>query len=155
MIYNGQCHCGKLKASFETEKTPEALGVRTCQCAFCRAHGAINISDPEGITTIDCAPENVRRYTFALRTADFLLCKNCGVYIAAVMGEGERIVSTLNVVGLSMKEFLDIAEAPMEYGAETTEKRIGRRFEKWTPTRFANPDLAAANFGPHDVQASA
>jgi len=155
MEYRGQCHCGKLKASFETGKTPEALGVRTCQCAFCRAHGAINISDPEGITTIDAAPEDVKRYTFALRTADFLLCINCGVYIAAVMGEGDKIVSTLNVVGLRMDEFLGIEEAPMEYGAETTERRIARRIEKWTPTRFANPELAAANFGPHNIQALA
>ncbi len=155
MIYTGQCHCGKLTASFDTEKTPEALGVRTCQCAFCRAHGAVNISDPNGLTTIDGALEDVRRYTFALRTADFLLCNNCGVYIAAVMGEGDKIVSTLNVVGLRMKEFLDRDEAPMEYGAETTEKRIARRFEKWTPTRFTNPELAVANFGPQEIKASA
>lgn len=155
MNYSGQCHCGRLTASFQTEKTPEALGVRTCQCVFCRAHGAVNISDPNGLTTIDAAPEDVRRYTFALRTADFLICNNCGVYIAAVMGEGDKIVSTLNVVGLRIKGFLEIDEAPMEYGAETTEKRIDRRFEKWTPTRFANPELAAAKFGSHNVQAPA
>ncbi|WP_375205768.1 GFA family protein [Hyphococcus sp.] len=149
MIHSGQCHCGKLTASFETQKTPAALGVRTCQCAFCRAHGAVNISDPQGVTTIDCAPADVERYTFALRTADFLICKSCGVYVAAVMGEGEKIVSTLNVVGLQMKEFFDIDEAPMDYGAETTDQRIARRYTKWTPTHFTNPDLAAANFGPH------
>ena len=149
MIHTGQCHCGKLKASFETKKTPEALGVRTCQCDFCRRHGAVNISDPDGLTTIDCTMEDVERYTFSLKTADFLICKSCGVYIAAVMGEGEKIVSTLNVIGLRMKEFLDIDEAPMQYGAETTEQRIARRFEKWTPTRFLYPELAAANFGPH------
>ncbi|WDI30964.1 hypothetical protein PUV54_13470 [Hyphococcus flavus] len=149
MIHTGQCHCGKLKVSFETGMTPEALGVRTCQCAFCRAHGAVNISDPQGLITIDGAPEDVECYNFALRTADFLICKTCGVYIAAVMGEGEKIVSTINIVGLRMNEFFEIDEAPMDYGAETTEARIARRFQKWTPTRFLNPDLAASNFGPH------
>ena len=149
MIHPGQCHCGKLSVSFQTGKTPETLGVRTCQCDFCRSHGADNISDPDGLTTIDCAPEDVERYSFALRTADFLICKSCGVYCAAVMGEGVRIVSTLNVIGLRMTDFFDIEEAPVEYGAETTEERIARRFEKWTPTRFTNPELAAANFGPH------
>lgn len=149
MLYSGQCHCGKLKASFVTQKTPQALGVRTCQCDFCRRHGAVNISDPDGEVTLDCAPGDLERYRFALRTADFLLCKTCGVYIAAAIGEGEKIVSTINVAGLRMNDFLGVDEAPMEYGAETTEERIARRFEKWTPTRFTDPELAASNFGPH------
>ena len=149
MIYSGQCHCGKVKATFETQKTPQELGVRTCQCAFCRAHGAVNISDPEGVTTIEGAADDVNRYTFALRTADFIMCKNCGVYIAAVMGEGDRIVSTLNIAGLRINEFDGVEEAPMEYGAETTEERIERRYTKWTPTKFTDAALAASNFGPH------
>lgn len=149
MILSGQCHCGKLKATFESQKTPQDLGVRTCQCAFCRAHGAVNISDPDGLTTIDGAADDVNRYTFALRTADFLICKTCGVYIAAVMGEGDRIVSTLNVAGLRMSEFDGVEEAPMVYDAETTQSRIDRRYDKWTPTRFTDPALAASNFGPH------
>jgi hypothetical protein len=118
VLYSGQCHCGKLKASFVTQKTPQALGVRTCQCDFCRRHGAVNISDPDGEVTLDCAPGDLERYRFALRTADFLLCKTCGVYIAAAIGEGEKIVSTINVAGLRMNDFLGVDEAPMEYGAK-------------------------------------
>jgi len=149
MIYSGACHCGKLKATFETGMTPAELGVRTCQCVFCRRHGAVNISDAAGLITIDAEPANVNRYRFALKTADFLTCKICGVYIAAVMGEGDKIVSTINVAGLRMENFLNVDEAPMEYSAETTDERIARRYKKWTPTRFTNPELAASNFGPH------
>lgn len=149
MIYTGQCHCGKLKASFETEKTPQELGVRTCQCEFCRRHGAINISDPEGETIIDCAPEDVLRYRFALRTADFLICKHCGVYIAAVTGEGDAIRSTVNVVGLRMTDFASVEETPMQYGSENAEARVARRANRWTPTRFRDPELNASFFGPH------
>lgn len=149
MIHTGQCHCGNLQATFETQKTPQELGVRTCQCDFCRRHGAVNISDPEGLITIDASPDDLNRYRFALRTAEFLTCKTCGVYIAAVMGAGDAIVSTINVAGLHMMEFLDIEEALMDYDVETTEDRIARRYAKWTPTQFTNPDLAASNFGPH------
>ena len=149
MIYEGQCHCGKLRVSFETLMTPEELGVRTCQCVFCRRVGAINISDPSGEIIIDADAEDVSRYRFALKTSDFLICKTCGVYVAAVMGEGDRIVSTLNVAGLRMKEFLDVEEAPMEYGEESTEDRIARRFQKWTPTLFKDKTLAESYFGPH------
>jgi hypothetical protein len=149
MKHTGQCHCGKLKASFETEKTPQELGVRTCQCEFCRRHGAVNISDPEGETIIDCAPEDVLRYRFALRTADFLICRHCGVYIAAVTGEGDDIRSTVNVVGLRMNDFASIEETPMQYGSETTDERIRRRANRWTPTRFTDAELNASYYGPH------
>lgn len=149
MRYSGQCHCGKLKASFETDRTPVELGVRTCQCDFCRRHGAVNISDAEGEVVIDAAPEDVLRYRFALRTADFLICKQCGVYIAAVAGEGEDIRSTVNVAGLRMTDFLSVEEAPVQYGSESMKERIARRARRWTPTRFTHPDLAASYFGPH------
>lgn len=149
MHYSGQCHCGTVKASFETAKTPEALGVRTCQCDFCRRQGAVNISDADGRIAIECRPDDIARYCFGLLTADFLVCRTCGTYIAAVMGAGDRIVSTLNVVGLRMADFLDIAEAPADYDAETTEARIARRYDRWTPTRFTDAQLAASDFGPH------
>lgn len=149
MIHSGQCHCGTLKASFETQKAPAELGVRTCQCEFCRRVGAVNISDPEGEVIIDASPDDLTRYRFAMKTADFLICRHCGVYIAAVIGESPDIRSTINVAGLRMKEFLAIEEAPMEYGAESGVDRIARRFIKWTPTRFADPVLNSSCFGPH------
>lgn len=149
MLYSGQCHCGKLRASFETKKAPQDLGARTCQCNFCRRHGAINISDPEGEVVIDTHADDVRRYRFALRTADFLICKHCGVYIAAATGEGANICSTINVAGLRMTTFLGLEETPMRYGAETVRERLTRRAEKWTPTRFTDSRLAASCFGPH------
>lgn len=149
MRYTGQCHCGKVKASFETQKTLQELGVRTCQCVFCRRHGAVNISDPEGQITIDAAPEDLNRYRFALQTADFLICRHCGVYAGAVMGEGAKICATINMNGLRMEEFFGIDEAAVDYGAETTQDRIARRYAKWTPTTFADAELAASNFGPH------
>jgi len=149
VIYAGRCHCGRLKASFQTRKTPQELGVRTCQCEFCRRVGAVNISDPDGEVVIDARAEDVLRYRFALQTADFLICKSCGVYIAAATGAGDNIRSTLNVAGLGMKEFAGVAEAPMDYGAETAAARIERRNAKWTPTRFTDKDLNSSNFGPH------
>lgn len=149
MRYSGQCHCGKVRASFETQKTPQELGVRTCQCVFCRRHGAVNISDPEGCITIDAVLDDLTRYRFALRTADFLICRHCGVYFAAVMGEGDKICATINVNGSRMEAFFGIEEAPVDYDAETTEDRIIRRYAKWTPTIFTDAELAASNFGPH------
>lgn len=149
MTYSGQCHCGALKVFFKSEKTPAQLGVRTCQCDFCRRVGACNVSDPEGVAIIDAAAMDVVRDRFALKTADFLLCRRCGGYIAVAIGERQATCSTLNAGGLRMTDFLDFDDAPMEYGAEGAEARISGRFVKWTPTRLKDAALAAANFGPY------
>lgn len=122
--------------------------MRTCQCAFCRAHGAVNISDPEGLVRINASNDDIIRYVFGLRTADFLICRHCGVYFAAVMGRQPKICSTINVAGLTMAEFHDISEQPMEYGAETIEQRVERRYQRWTPTEFSDETLNQSNFGP-------
>ena len=135
MIYSGQCRCGKLKAFFETEKALEALGAGACQCVFCRRHGSLDVSDPHGLVTIDALADDVERYCLALSTAE--------------TGEGADIRSTINVAGLRMDDFLSMDDAPMQYGAETTDERIERRFRKWTLTRFADPKLHASHFGPH------
>src|SRR5262245_48850840 len=119
MKYSGQCHCGKLKAAFESNKDAAALGVRACQCDFCRRHGAKNVSDAEGDLKIEAAEEDVRRYSFALKTCDFLFCKTCGVYVAAVIGEGADKRATLNAAGIGLAEFISLEETPMQYGSET------------------------------------
>jgi hypothetical protein len=139
-----------LKTSFETQRTPAELGVRTCQCAFCRRHGAVNTSDPDGLTVIDAAANHVVRYRFGLQTADFVLCRDCGVYVAAVIGATPNIRSTINVAGLRLEAFLDVDAEPMQYGVETTDERIARRFTRWTPTRFSNATLNNSFFGPHE-----
>ncbi len=149
MLHSGQCHCGKLKASLETRRTPQELGVRTCQCEFCRRVGAVNISDPEGEVVIDAKAGDIRRYRFALRTADFLLCHECGVYVAAAIGAGANIRSTINVAGLRMTAFLSIEEQKMQYGAEDAAVRVMRRVDKWTPTRFTDAALQSSHFGSH------
>ena len=150
MRHDGQCHCGRLKAIFETQERPDVLGVRTCQCAFCRAHGAVNISDPHGSLEIEAGANDVQRYAFALRTADFLLCKRCGVYVAAVTGQGDAIVSSVQCHGAAHGR----VSRPQHYadGLWAMKPRMiashgGAR--KWTPTRFVDETLAASNFGPH------
>lgn len=149
MNLTGTCHCGAVKAVFETSKTPAELGVRECQCAFCRRHGAVNTSDPRGLFTVECRADDLERYRFALRTADFLICKHCGVYFAAVIGEGDAIYSTVNVAALAMKDFMSLERRPIAYDVEDTGNRVDRRTTRWTPTRFADPELAASYFGPH------
>src|SRR5215469_16885722 len=82
----GGCHCGNLAYVFEASTGLDVLGLRLDMCGFCRAHGARNTSDPNGWIRIAVRDKDLlERYRFARRTADFLVCKRCGVYVGALL----------------------------------------------------------------------
>ena len=87
MNYHGRCHCGALSFTYRTELAPQNWSIRADQCSICRAHGARMTSDPHGFVEFHGEdPSLLRRYRFGQRTADFLICAGCGVYIAATIG---------------------------------------------------------------------
>ena len=133
-VYEGACHCGALEFTHETRLSPRRWSVRACQCAFCRGHGALATSDPQGIVRFRYAyPDRLRRYRFALRTADFLVCRECGMYIGAVMMTGVGAVATINVNALRERP-RGLAPAKLvNYKGESVEERRARRLAIWTP----------------------
>ena len=134
---HGGCHCGALKVAFETAVDPHGLPLRACQCSFCRRHGGITTSDPTGRLVIEVGqPEQLQRYRFALGITDFLICRMCGVYVAAAMETDGGVLGVLNVNVLDEREpFLRPAE-PMSYGAEKVEDREARRAKVWMPVEI-------------------
>jgi hypothetical protein len=136
--YEGRCHCGALAFSYATRLPSAAWSVRACQCSFCRSHGARCTSDPEGSTRFGAAEADALvRYRFGLRTADFLLCRRCGVYLAAVLSGGRGTFATVNLNALQdLPPDLPAAE-PVTYDAETREQRVLRRERSWTPVSGA------------------
>jgi hypothetical protein len=132
--FEGGCHCGNLAYMFEASAPLEALGLRACMCSFCRAHGARNTSDPKGGMRIAVhRPEQLVRYRFGLRTADFLLCACCGVYIGALLADGKDGWFTVNVNTFREPPPLDFPLQPIVYDSEETGDRVDRRRMKWTP----------------------
>jgi len=131
MEHRGHCHCGAIGFVFTTAILPAEWAVRRCQCAFCTAHAALSVSDPSGTLRLTHRdPERLVRYQFALRTADFLLCSACGVYIAAVSRDGTRgIINTRTLAGSPALP----DPQPMTYDGETESARLARRNERWTP----------------------
>ena len=79
MIHAGGCHCGNLRYALETALALTQLPLRACQCSFCRLHGARSTSDASGHIRFDVRDASrLTRYRFGLRTADFLICSQCG-----------------------------------------------------------------------------
>jgi hypothetical protein len=136
--YTGQCHCGAIGFTYSTAAAPADWSVRACQCTFCRAHGALSTSDPlGGIRFHATRPDSVMRYRFGLRTADFLLCRHCGVYIGAVMTARGRSFGIVNVNALSPLPDQLPGPRSMSYDGETVEQRGRRRQERWSPAESA------------------
>ncbi|MFL5236517.1 MAG: GFA family protein [Rhizomicrobium sp.] len=132
--FEGGCHCGNLYYVFDAAADLASLGVRACMCRFCRAHGARNTSDPNGAMQIDIrAPAQLVRYRFGLKTADFLLCAQCGIYIGAYLPDGNGGWVTVNVNTFRELPPLDFPLAPHDFGREDKAGRIERRKSKWTP----------------------
>ena len=128
--YRGGCHCGAVRVVFESRSDPDRLPVRACQCAFCRAHGARTAADPEGRVRFE-GP--FRRYRFALRTTDFLLCPYCGVYLGALYAADGGAWATLNVNCLADRASFAADPEPVSYEGESAEDRGARRRARWTP----------------------
>jgi hypothetical protein len=112
--------------------------VRACQCSFCRAHAARCTSDPNGSVRFHLAkPEALVRYRFALRTAEFLVCGICGVYLAAVLRSERGTFATVNLNALT-RTVPDLPPAePVSYESEAGEQRVARRESRWTPVSGA------------------
>jgi hypothetical protein len=130
--YEGRCHCGAIGFAYHTQQPPAAWNIRSCQCSFCRAHGALSTSDPAGTLTFRESP-SLHRYRFAQRTADFLLCSTCGVYIGAAIETPRGRFGIVSVNALTPQPAGLVTPAPMNYDGETTQARTARREQRWTP----------------------
>ncbi|MEL6961895.1 MAG: hypothetical protein AAFO01_04015 [Pseudomonadota bacterium] len=133
MKHAGSCHCGNIRIVLESEIDPRQIKVRACQCTFCRKHGARAVSDPDGMLTIQIADQDhLICYRFGHSTADFMVCRACGVYVAAVTrGSSERRgIAQLNAI--TDDQYFGVAVA-VQYGDETPAERIERRYRIWMP----------------------
>ncbi len=130
----GRCHCGNVALVYETAVAPDETEVRACACGFCRRHGALTVSDPEGRLRFTVAdPRRLIRYRFALGTADFLICADCGVYAAAVVAEDNAAWGLVNLNLLDARAEFIRPPLTMNYDREDEAARIRRRKAKWTP----------------------
>ena len=136
MRLEGGCHCGRLRIAFTTGRAVTELPLRACQCTFCRRHGALTTSDPEGevVLTVSELPAP-GWYRFGTGTTDFWVCPRCGVYVGAYVesdGQGRAVVNTR---ALEARDDFTQAPAAMDYGQETREGRLDRRMRVWSPAQ--------------------
>ncbi len=132
--HRGGCHCGNLRLRLRLSQAPEDTRLRACFCSFCRAHATRTTSDPLGSVEIGATDwALVEAYRFGTGTAEFLICRRCGVYIGAVCEtvSGTRAVTNINCLD-DRAAFLR-QPAATDHDGETTDDRLARRAANWTP----------------------
>ena len=79
MHYEGKCHCGKIKFSFESEPITTA---KRCNCSICKRKGAV--MSTQYIPGKDFHPHenaaDMEDYRWQDRDVNHLFCKTCGIY---------------------------------------------------------------------------
>jgi hypothetical protein len=134
MEFAGGCHCGNLRVHLRLTIPPTAAALRSCSCAFCRAHATRTVSDPRGMFEVWADDWSlVEPYRFGSRTADYLVCRRCGVYIAAVCETPGGIRAVVNTNSLVERAMFTQDPARPDYDGEGTAARLARRAANWTP----------------------
>jgi hypothetical protein len=129
----GHCHCGAIRVVMDTPHALAELPLRECTCSFCRRRCALTTSDPDGHLHIEATPGSVTRYRFGLNSCDFILCDECGTYVAALTESDIGLLGVVNVRGVAFTGFEGRTPEPMVYDDETAETRLARRKTRWMP----------------------
>jgi hypothetical protein len=130
--YAGACHCRNIEVRLESDKRVAELPLRGDTCSFCAKHHAMYTSDPAGEAHLSVRDASLLgRYRFGHMTADFLVCKSCGVFVAAYMPDPPLAV--INVHALEARaDFLKNELVVVDLETESVEERLSRRRARWT-----------------------
>lgn len=129
---DGSCHCGNIRFTFLSPDDQPTIPTRACGCTFCRKHGGVYTSHPEASLKVTIADtDKVERYRFGTQTADFHVCRTCGVVpvITCTMdGNLHAVVNVNTFDGIDRSAF---ETAATDFDGETTEDRLARRKRNW------------------------
>ena len=135
MIYRGQCHCGAICVQLISDKRPSDQVLGACQCSFCRKHNARAFSHPGALVILTATDrEQLQLYTFGLKTSKQVICRQCGVYVAMILVDGDQVWSVINIDTLDDRALFTREPQARDYSAEDQEGRIARRKARWAPT---------------------
>lgn len=111
------------------------LALRRCDCSFCQKHGCRYTSDPAGKLTVDISQKNqITRYHFGHKTADFILCTNCGALPLITSDIEGKTYAVLNANCLDKIDQLQDKGPENSFGAEVKQDRLTRRQKNWIGT---------------------
>lgn len=130
-VYIGSCYCKNISVTFTSTVSGSQLEPRSCDCDFCRKHGATYISDPNGSLDVIINNQNqINNYTQGSGTAKFVICQSCGVLAFVKYCTDNSIYATVNARILDdISSFKDsVVVSPRKL---TKEEKISRWSKIW------------------------
>jgi hypothetical protein len=141
MRIHGSCHCGNIAFALDWEPDPAEIPARACGCAFCTKHGGVWTSNPQGSLSVTVKnPSLLSPYRFGTQTAQFHVCRQCGVVPLVTSEIDGRLYAVVNVNAFTDVPPSLLRRAPMSFEGEDVVARLGRRKRNWIPAvRFVEP----------------
>ncbi len=133
----GGCHCGNIHVDMYLTREPGTYTPRTCDCDYCRKHGASYISDAHGSLLIRIADQRKHgKYRQGAELAEFLFCTACGVLVGVLYSRDARLYAAMNANTIDARE---------SFGGPQTvspKKLSGRgKTQRWQELWFCNVDI--------------
>ncbi len=149
-VSRGHCRCKALSTTLVLATPPGAIAPRACQCAFCREHSAVTLADPQGHLTIEVIEPSLATYRFWGSDTATLHCARCGTYVAVLMRKGRELTGALNIKGVGLTEFHDVAALAVDDESEAPLDKLRRRLTHYMPIELVNitpPQLTLPHAG--------
>mgnify|MGYP002642230932 CR=1 FL=1 len=131
-LIEGACHCRNIRFTVGLPAAETLIRVRACSCAFCIKHGGVYTSHPSAELDIHITdPSLVEHYQFGTKTADFLICRRCGVVPVVTSVINDHCYAVVNVNTFENIDRAEFDYATTDFEAEATDDRLARRQQNW------------------------
>lgn len=132
MLLKGSCHCGNIRFELDWPGEPIEIPARACTCSFCRKHGGVWTACHDGSLVVRIREsDQVSRYAFETKTADFHVCKHCGAVPIVTSRIDGRVYAVVNVNAFDNVEPSLLRFAPVSFDGEDEANRLARRAKNW------------------------
>ncbi len=131
---DGACHCGNIRFVLSWPQGEAEIPIRKCGCTFCQKHCGSWTSHRNARLAITIADQSVvSGYQFGTKTADFYICKVCGVVPFVLSEIGDNLYAVVNVNAFEGTYSLEFSSSSTSFDGEDVGSRMERRKENWIP----------------------
>ena len=128
--YEGGCSCKNIVISLSLDSELSQHTPRACQCSYCKKKNAAYISFPDWKMEVRIKnSDQINKFRFSTRTADFVSCKICDELIYVVSKIGNKNYSVVNITAFKNIKFPDPDET--DFDSEIQSERLIRRELNW------------------------
>ena len=130
----GSCHCQNISYDLLWPERASEIPVRNCGCTFCKKHGGAWTSHRGSkmkAKILDVS--SVSKYRFGTKTAEFYICRACGVapFVTSEIDEHQYAVVNVNTFGnIDATSFINTST---NFDGEAKDDRLERRRRNWIP----------------------